>query len=104
MVETSKFKEQLRSKLAQDFEGLLDQVSESVLHAKAGRVIVDSEELVRDAVAEFRQRMYQQALELRVQTARSAFSPAPDSGGGKAVAKQGPSGGDVSDDQRPGVD
>lgn len=86
-MKASEFKENLRSELTKEFEGLLDQVSESVLQAKAGRVIVDSEELVRDAVAEFRQRMYQKALELRVQTEKSAFSPSGDRGRGNAVAK-----------------
>jgi hypothetical protein len=86
-MKASEFKENLRIELTKDFEGLLDQVSQSVLQAKAGRVIVDSEELVRDAVAEFRQRMYQKALELRVQTEKSAFSPSSDRGRGNSVAK-----------------
>jgi hypothetical protein len=103
-MKVSEFKENLRSEITEDFEGLLDQVSQSVLEAKAGRVIVDSEELVRDAVAEFRRRVYQKALELRVQTEGSAFSPSGDLGRGNGVAKQGSSGGDVSDDQWPGGD
>jgi hypothetical protein len=103
-MKVSEFKENLRSEITEDFEGLLDQVSQSVLEAKAGRVIVDSEEVVRDAVAEFRRRVYQKALELRVQTEGSAFSPSGDRGRGTGVAKQGPSGGNVSDDQRPGGD
>ena len=101
-METSEFKEQLRSELSKDFEGLVEQVAQSVLQAKAGRVIVDSEELVRDAVAEFRQRVYQKALELRMRTERSAFSPSGGGGGGKGVAEQRASEGDISDDQRPG--
>jgi hypothetical protein len=101
-METSKFKEHLRRELTGDFEGLLDQVAQSVLQAKAGRVIVDSEELVRDAAAEFRRRVYQKALDLRMQTERSAFSPSGVRGGRKGVAEQRASDGDVSDDQRPG--
>jgi len=100
-METSKFKEQLRSELSKDFEGLLDQVAQSVLQAKAGRVIVDSEELVRNAAAEFRRRVYQKALELRVQTERSAFSPSGGSDGRKGMAEQRSSEGNVYDDQRP---
>ena len=86
--------------LTQDFEGLLDQITQSVLQAKAGRVIVDSEELVRDAAAEFRRRVYQKALDLRVQTERSAFSPSGGSDGRKGVAEQRASEGNVYDDQR----
>jgi hypothetical protein len=102
IMEASKFKEQLRSKLAQDFDMLLDQVCQGVLKAKAGRVIVDSEELVRDATAEFRRQVYQKALELRVQTEGSAFSPSEGRGRGNGLAEQRPSDGNVSDDQRPG--
>ena len=101
-METSKFKEQLRRELTEDFEGLLNQVTQSVLQAKAGRVIVDSEELVRDAAAEFRRRVYQKALDLRIQTERSAFSPSGSREGRKGVAEQRASDGDVSDDQRSG--
>lgn len=101
-METSEFKEQLRSELSKDFEGLVEQVAQSVLQAKAGRVIVDSEELVRDAVAEFRQRVYQKALELRMRTERSAFSPSGGRGRRKGMAEQRTSAGDVSDDQRSG--
>jgi hypothetical protein len=102
IMETSKFKEQLRNELSQDFEGLLDQVAQSVLQAKAGRVIVDSEELVRDAAAEFRRQVYQKALELRMRTERSAFSPSEGRGRGNGLAEQRPSDGHVSDDQWPG--
>ena len=101
-METSEFKDQLRSELSKDFEGLVDQVAPSVLQAQAGRVIVDSEELVREAVAEFRRRGHQKALELRMRTDRSAFSPSGGGGGRKGVAEQRASEGDVSDDQRPG--
>ena len=101
-MKPSEFQAQLRSELAKDFEGLVEQVSQSVLQARAGRVIVDSEELVRDAVGEFRQRVYQRALELRMQTEGSAFSPSGGSAGRKSVAEQRASEGDVSDDQRSG--
>lgn len=101
-METSEFKEQLRSELSKDFEGLVDQVAQSVLQAKAGRVIVDSEELVRAAAAEFRQRVYQKALEIRMRTERSAFSPSGGGGRGTGMAEQRASEGDVSDDQRSG--
>ena len=100
-MKSSEFKNKLRSELTQDFEGLLDQVSQSVLQAQAGRVIVESEELVREAVAEFRLRVYQKALAIRVQTERSAFSPSGGGERGNTMAKQRPSASDVSDDQRP---
>ena len=40
-----------------------------------GRVIVDSEEKVRDLLGDFRRSTYQTALQLRVDAAEAAFSP-----------------------------
>jgi hypothetical protein len=101
-MEPAEFKEQLRSELSKEFEGLLDKVAQSVLKAQAGRVIVDSEELVRDAAAEFRRQVYQKALDLRLQTQRSAFSPSGHPSRREGLAKQRPPEGDVSDGQRAG--
>jgi len=50
-MESSEFKVQLREELSKEFEGLLEQMAPGVLQAKAARVIVDSEERVRDAPA-----------------------------------------------------
>jgi hypothetical protein len=93
-------KDQLRKERQAEFEALLDEVVRSVNVAKPGRVIADSEEAVRDAAAEFRRRLYQQAIELRTQAEGPAFSPS--AGRGEAgVAQQGSASGDVSNDQRP---
>lgn len=66
-------KEQLKQALSGDFERLLDEVVEAVNKAKAGHIIDDSEEPVRDAAGEFRRRLFEKALELRSQG--EAFSP-----------------------------
>jgi hypothetical protein len=66
-------KEQLRKALSGDIEGLLDEVVKAVNEAKPGHIIDDSEELVRDAAGQFRQKLFAKALELRSQ--REAFSP-----------------------------
>jgi len=66
-------KEQLKQALSGDFERLLDEVVEAVNRAKAGHIIDDSEEPVRDAAGEFRRRLFEKALELRSQG--EAFSP-----------------------------
>ncbi|NIA06336.1 MAG: hypothetical protein GWP14_01655 [Actinobacteria bacterium] len=47
-----------------DIDRLLEQVAQAINNAKLGRIINDSEEPVRDANAEFRQRLYQKALDL----------------------------------------
>jgi hypothetical protein len=58
-----------------EFEQLMTQVAQAVNDAPAGRVIVDSEEKVRDLLGEFRRLTYQSALQLRVDAAEAAFSP-----------------------------
>ena len=75
-------KAQLRREILKDLEDLLDQVSQHVSQAPAGRVIADSEEGVRDAVAEFRRQVYQKALKLRMQAEGPAFSPCEERGPG----------------------
>lgn len=102
-MDASKLKEELRKELHADIEGLLDEVVQSVNQAEPGRVIADSEEAVRNAAARFREQLYQKVIQIRVQTEGSAFSPSG-GGGGRGMAKQRSSGGDVSDNQRPGGD
>jgi hypothetical protein len=70
--------EQLKEALAGDFGKLIEQVVQAVNNAQTGRIIADSEESVRDASAEFRQRLYQKALRLRQQLSEPAFSPSQD--------------------------
>lgn len=66
-------KEQLKERLAEDIEALLEAAVEAVNQAQPGHIIDDSEEPVRDAVGQFRQKLFGKALELRSQ--REAFSP-----------------------------
>jgi hypothetical protein len=79
-------------------DALLEEVAKTMNQARAGKIIADSEEGVRDAAGEFRRRLYEKALELR-QKQDGAFSPSADSG---AVAEQGPASHQLPDDQRPG--
>jgi hypothetical protein len=66
---------QLIERMRNEFEQLMTKVSRAVNDAPPGRVIVDSEEQVRDLLGEFRQSTYQAALQLRVDAAEAAFSP-----------------------------
>ena len=66
-------KEQLRQEVSGDIEQLLDEVVKAVNEAQPGHIIDQSEEPVRDAAGQFRQRLFAKALELRSQ--REAFSP-----------------------------
>lgn len=56
--------QELRIALKADIDQLLEEVARAVNKARPGRIINDCEEPVRDASAEFRQRLYQKALNL----------------------------------------
>jgi hypothetical protein len=77
--------EEIKRALAADFEALAEEVAQAMNQAQAGRIIADSEEPVRDATAQFRQRMFEKALGL-LQNKQEAFSPS-----GQGLAEQGPS-------------
>jgi hypothetical protein len=77
--------EEIKRALAADFEALAEEVAQAMNQAQAGRIIADSEEPVRDATAEFRQRMFEKALGL-LQNKQEAFSPS-----GQRPAEQGAS-------------
>jgi len=88
--------EQLKAAMAEGMDQLFVEVAEAMNNATPGRIIADSEEPVRDAHAEFRQRVYQKAVEL-LQARQESFSPSAPRAG-----QQGQAGDDASDDQRPG--
>jgi hypothetical protein len=62
--------------------------------AKAGRIIADSEEPVRDAHGKFRQQAYEKVISL-LQAKQEAFSPSA-----QRTPQQGGQAGDASDCQR----
>ena len=66
--------EELEAAMSGELKHLFEEVAEAMNTARAGRIIVDSEEPVRDASAEFRQRLYQKALGL-LQNKQEAPSP-----------------------------
>jgi hypothetical protein len=71
-------KKQLKALLGEDIEAVLEEVVEAMNQARPGSIIDDSEELVRVAAGQFRQRLFQKALALRSQS--EAFSPSSDPG------------------------
>ena len=66
--------EELKQVMAADFDLLVQRVAEAMNAAKDGRIIADTEELVREAHAVFRRRLYEKALGL-LQSRQEAFSP-----------------------------
>ena len=77
MEDTKVTAEELEAAMAGDLKHLFAEVAEAMNAARAGQIIADSEEPVRDANAEFRQRLYQKALGL-LQQKQEAFSPSAD--------------------------
>ena len=71
--------EELEAGLQADLKVLAGQIADAINHAKAGQIIADSEEPVRDAHAVFRQKAYQRALDLLQDKAlQEDFSPSQD--------------------------
>ncbi len=67
--------EQLTTAMDAEYQKLVKQVEDAVNQAPDGAVISGSEELVRDAMARFRQKVYEKAIQLRTEAAQAAFSP-----------------------------
>ena len=78
--------EQLRGR----FEQLCQEVAAAVNQAQPGQVINQSEEKVRDLLADFRQATFEAAIQLRLQAAQAAFPPSAAPPDAKAPGQQGP--------------
>jgi len=79
--------EQVLAEIGVDVERMAEKVADAINNAQAGAIIDQSEEPVRDAHAELRQKTYQKAIGL-LEDSRQAFSPSPDSSGTE-LEKQG---------------
>jgi hypothetical protein len=66
--------EELKQAAAADFDRLVEEVVNAMNAAHDGRIIADTEEPVRDVHAQFRERVYAQAIRL-LQSKQEAFSP-----------------------------
>jgi hypothetical protein len=86
--------EELKQTLAADFDRLAEEVAAAMNAAKEGRIIADTEEPVRDAHAQFRERVYAQAIRL-LQSKQEAFSPSA-----PGAPEQGPAADHPSDGER----
>ena len=89
--------EQLKQVMAADAEQLAQAVVEAMNAAKDGHIIADTEELVREAHALFRERLYEKAIGL-LQNQQEAFSPSA-----RKAEEQGPAADHASDGQRSSV-
>ena len=80
-VPPEEFAESMRGEMEQ----YLKQVMEAVNQASDGEWIAGSEEQVRDIAAAMRQRIFEQAVQKRIDAAEAAFPPSARSGDGEAA-------------------
>ncbi len=80
-VPPEEFVESMRGEMEQ----YLKQVMEAVDQASDGEWIAGSEEQVRDIAAAMRQRIFEQAVQKRIDAAEAAFPPSARSGDGEAA-------------------
>jgi hypothetical protein len=91
---------ELKRAMAGDIEQLVQETAEALNKARDGAIIADSEIIVRDAMARFRQKVYQKALQLKAdKAAKAAFSPSAQRQG-NAAKGQGNGRSESSDEQR----
>jgi len=94
-------KEKFLQEMQQEVEQALGGIADAVNDAPDGQVINGSELKVRDLMAHLRTAAYQKALQMRIDSTESSFSP---SAGhlGEAQAEQGPGRSDDADGKRAG--
>jgi RNase P/RNase MRP subunit p30 len=67
---------ELEAAMREDFKSLVNETAEALNKARAGAIIADSEKIVHDAMARFRQKVYQKAVQMKAdKAAKAAFSP-----------------------------
>ena len=76
---------QFAESMKQEFEEFAKEVMEAVNDAPDGQWIAGSEEQVRDLSAEMRRKVFERALQERVDAAEAAFPPSAPSHDGKAA-------------------
>ena len=92
-------KDEYLRQMRQDVDRILGQVADAVNDAADGNVINGSEMQVRDLMGELRKAAYERAVQMRIDSTESSFSP---SAGrvGPIQAEQGPLDPQRVDDQR----
>jgi hypothetical protein len=74
-------KERFIAQLEAEVRQVLGQVADAVNNAPDGHVINDSEMKVRELMAQLRQTVFQTALQMRIDSTESSFSPSEGRGG-----------------------
>ena len=68
-------KEQFVKRMQGEIRQILEQVADAVNNAPTGNVISGSEVAVRDLMADLRQRVFQTAVQMRIDSTESSFPP-----------------------------
>jgi len=79
--------QQFAESMKQEFEEFAKEVMEAVNDAPDGQWIADSEEQVRNLSAEMRRKVFERALQKRVDAAEAAFPPSAPSDDGQATGE-----------------
>lgn len=91
---------ELEQAMRGEFRQLVQETAEALNQARDGAIIADSELIVRDAIARFRQKVFEKAVQMKAdKAAKAAFSPSAEPPGHRAK-RQGDSDGPSSDQQR----
>jgi hypothetical protein len=71
----------LAVRMQAEFQRIMKQVADAVNAAPSGNVISGSEMEVRDLLAEFRRKTFEAAVQMRIDSTESSFSPSAGRGG-----------------------
>ena len=81
-------KQQFADRMQQECRRIIDQVADAVNAAPTGNVVSGSEMAVRDLMDEFRRKTFESAVQMRIDSTESSFSPSAGRGG-QGKGKQG---------------
>ena len=68
-------KEQFIARMQAEFRQTFEQIADAVNDARDGNVISGSEMRVRDVMAELRRKAFETAVQMRIDSTESSFSP-----------------------------
>jgi hypothetical protein len=81
--------EELKQAMAGEWEQLLKETADALNKARDGAIIADSEWVVREAMARFRQKVYEKAVQMKAdKAAKAAFSPSAQPEGNAAAGQR----------------
>ncbi len=74
-------KQEYVSRMQAECRQIMEQIADAVNSAPTGNVISGSEMQVRDLMADLRRKAFEMAVQMRIDSTESSFSPSPGRGG-----------------------